>query len=106
MRYKTMVHELLQDQYPKLHERLASERILLSTLNEQAVALKRYHETRMEQLALAKPDSDPALIASQALELALQDLRDDLPCESDPAGEETFSLGAAIAFISNPTPPA
>jgi hypothetical protein len=106
MLYKTIILELLQDQYPKLHERLARQRILLSTLNEKADALKRYHETRMEQLTLAKPDSDPALIESQARELALQDLRDDLPCESDPADEETFSFDAAMSFISNPTPPA
>jgi Bacterial toxin 37 len=89
MLYKTIVLELLQDQYPKLHARLARERMLLSTLNEQAMALKRYHETRMEQLTLAKPDSDPALLASQAMELALQDLRDDLwrgQPNSDPGG--------------------
>ena len=107
MLYKTIILELLQDQYPKLHERLRSSRTLPSTLDEQAAALKRYHQTRMDELAQAKPDSDPAQMASQALELAIEDLRDSLPCESEPTdAEEIFSLDAAMSSIRRHTPPA
>lgn len=105
--YKTLVLDLLEDQYPKLHEQLRASRTLLSTLDEQATALKRYHQTRMDELAKAKPDSDQAQIASQALELAIEDLRHDLPSESEPTdAEESFCLDAAIASIRRHTPPA
>ena len=60
----------------------------------------------MERLSQAKPDSDPGQIASQALELALEDLRENLPSESPPSGEEAFSLDAAMAFLRRHTPPA
>jgi hypothetical protein len=107
MLYKTIILELLQDQYPKLHERLRASRTLLSTLDQQATALKRYHEDWKDKLAQAKPDSDPVQMASEALELALHDLRENLPFESEPTGaEETFSLDAAMAYLRNHTPPA
>ena len=101
--YKTIILELLQDQYPMLHERLRASRTLPSTLDEQAVALRRHHQTRMDELAQARPDRDPLQISSQALELALQDVRDSLPSESEPTdAEEIFSLDAA----TRRTPPA
>ncbi len=105
MLYKTIILELLQDQYPKLYERLRSSRTLLSTLDDQAAALRRYHQTRMDELAQAKPDSDPAQVASQALELAIEDLRDSLPSESEPTdADEIFSLDAAMGYLKRHTP--
>jgi hypothetical protein len=107
MRYISIVLELIQEQYPKLHRNLCQERALLLTANLHALALKRYHEDRMEQLSLAKPDRDPIQIASQALELALLDLQEDLPSESNPTDAgETCSLDAAMAFVRSHTPPA
>ena len=108
MLYKTIVLELLQEQYPKLHEQLRASRTLLSTVNLQAVALKRYHEDRLDRLALAKPGREESQIASEALELALIDLREDLPSESaaNDAATETLSLDAAMTFIRRHTPPA
>ena len=108
MNYKTIVLELIQDQYPALHERLRSSRTLLSTLELQAAALKRYHEDRMDRLAQARADLDPIMIASQALELAIQDLRDGLPSESPPSGSETesLSLDEAMAALRRVTPTA
>lgn len=98
MHYKTIILELLQEQYPQLHERLRSTRTLLATVESQAAALKRYHEDRMDRLTLAKPDNDPMQIASAALELAVEDLKSDLPCESLPADTgEPFSLDATTA---------
>jgi hypothetical protein len=107
MLYKTIILELLQDQYPKLHERLRTSRTLLSTLDDKAAALRRYHQTRMDELAQARPDSDPAQMASQALELAIEDLRADLPSESEPTdADEIFSLDAAMISIRRHTSPA
>jgi len=105
MHYKTIVLEFIQEQ-PRLHDRLRHSRTLLSTVDLQAAALKRYHETWMDRLTQAKPDSDPCQVASQALELALEDLRENLPSESPPSGEEPFSLDAAMAFLRRHTPTA
>jgi hypothetical protein len=108
MHYKTIVLELLQEQYPVLHEQLRKNRTLLSTVNDTATALKRYHETQMDRLTLSKPNGDPAQLASQAMELALEDLRGDLPCESasPESGDDPLSLDAAMAFLRSHTPPA
>jgi hypothetical protein len=107
MRYKTIVLELLQDQYPALHEKLRQQRMLLQALNDYAAALKRHHETWMDRLNMKRPDSDPILTASEALELALLDLRDDLPSESPPDATDTpLSLDEAMAFVRRATPSA
>ncbi len=108
MHYTSIVLELLQEQYPALHEQLRESRTLLSTLNDRATALKRYHETWMDRLTLSKPDCDPAQLAGQALELALEDLRGDLPCESasPETGDDPLSQDAAMAFLRSHTPPA
>ena len=107
MHYKTIILELLQEQYPALHERLRQSRTLLSAVNDHATALKRYHEDQMDRLTQARPDRDPSQIASQALELALLDLRDNLPCESPPdETDDLFSLDEAMAFIRSHTPTA
>jgi uncharacterized protein YigA (DUF484 family) len=105
MHYKTITLEFIQQQ-PELVERLRTSRTLLSTVDLQAVALKRYHETWMERLSQAKPDSDPIQIASEALELALEDLRENLSSESTPSGEEPFSLDAAMNFLRKHSQPA
>jgi hypothetical protein len=100
MHYKSIVHELLQEQYPALHERLRKERALLPALDDYALALKASHETWMDRLSVKKPESDPALIANMALELAIEDLREEvLSSGSMPSvpAEEPFSLDAAMA---------
>ena len=107
MLYKTIVLELLQDQYPSLHEKLRQQRKLLQALDDYAAALKRHHETWMDRLSAKRPDSDSIQTASEALELALLDLRDDLPSESPPDGTDTpLSLNAAMAFVRRATPSA
>jgi hypothetical protein len=104
MKYKTIVLELLQ-QDPALHNRLRASRTLLSTMDLQATALKRYHETWMDRLSQAKPDRDPSQIASEAMELALEDLRENLPSGSETNGVEELSLDAAMNYIRRHTPP-
>jgi hypothetical protein len=102
MQYKTIVLELIQDQYPQMHEQLRARRMLLTTVNHQAAALKRYHETWVERLSLKRPESDPLLIASRALELAIEDLREEnsryASLLSD-AAAEPLSLDQAMAPV-------
>ena len=105
MHYKTITLEFIQEQ-PELYERLRTSRTLLSTVDLQAAALKRYHETWMDRLNQTKPDRDPSQIASEALELALEDLRENLPSGSTPSGEEPLSLDAAMNFLRRHSQPA
>ena len=111
MHYKTIVLELLQHQYPALHEQLRASRTLLATMNDTAIDLRAAHHTWMAELRQANPGLDPNRISSEALEMALQDLRDSLdglPSASEPNGAETetLSLDAAMAYIRRHTPPA
>jgi chromosome segregation ATPase len=106
--YKTIVLEFIEEQCPQLHARLKASRTLLSTAELKASALKRYHQTWMDRLNELNPNREAAQNASEALELALEDLKDDLLCESNPHahGEATFSLEAAMGFVRQATPPA
>jgi hypothetical protein len=106
--YKTIILELLQEQYPSLHEQLRQERLLLQAVNDYATALRSAHLRWMDELRQANPGLDPLRISSEALEMALHDLQGALPCESPPAGEEeeTFLLAAAMALIRRATPSA
>ena len=100
--YKTIVMELLQER-PRTYERLRRQRSLLETLNQYAKELKSSHAESKAELAQAHPGSDPGLISSQAMELAINDLVDRLPSESPPS-DETLSLDEAIAHVRRPSP--
>jgi len=107
MQYKTIMLELVQE-YPSLYDQLRTSRSLLQTMERYANVLKDLHSSHMDTLSQTQPGSHPSQIASQALELALQDLRDTfaavLPNADVP--EEPCSLDAAMAFLRRPTPPA
>jgi hypothetical protein len=105
MQYKTIVLELLQER-PLLHELLRQQRMLLRTLEELASALKSNHEAWKRRLQASRPDSDASQIASEAAEIALQELEDCLPPESPADPDDPLSLDAAMAFITRHTPPA
>ncbi len=105
MNYQTIILELLQDR-PELYGQLRRQRALLVTMERYATELKTSHEAWKDQLAQARPDSEPEQIASEALELALQELTDSLPAESPPEDDGPISLDAAMAFLKRPTPPA
>jgi hypothetical protein len=105
MHYQTIVLELLKET-PALHRQLCTSRTLLSTVENYAIALKASHDSWKDSLSHARPQSDRNQIASQAMELAIQELRVSLPSESATDETEPFSLDAAIAFISRHTPPA
>jgi hypothetical protein len=101
MHYKTIVLGLMEEQYPLLYEKLRKERLLLKALDLYGADLKTRHDYWTDRLSLKRPDSDPIQISSEALEMALQDLRDRLRFESAMNGPETgpLSLDAAIEFV-------
>lgn len=104
MHYKTIALELLQ-QRPELHEQLRTSRRLLPTLENCAQALKDSHVAWQETLARAKPGSDPSQIASEALELAIQNLVDCLPAGTLADETEALSLDQAMTYLRRHTPP-
>ena len=105
MQYKTITLELIQEK-PELYERLRSTKRLLPAMDAYAIELKTYHESWTEQLNEARPNSDPSQIAAEALELAIEQLRESLPSESQATGDETPSLDAAMNFLRRHSPPA
>jgi hypothetical protein len=108
MHYKTIMLDLLE-QYPSLYDRLRTSGTLMQSMEHYASELKERHTSWMNTLAQERPGSNPAQIASQALELALQDLQERLSAASAPnadAPEETLSLEAAMHFLRRHTPPA
>jgi hypothetical protein len=107
MRYKTIVLELLKDQYPALHEKLRQQRSLLPTLDRLSQELKNAHVAWMNELRRTSPDCNFAQIANEALELAIDHIQGDLPPESPPDETDTpFSLDEAMAFVRRATPSA
>jgi hypothetical protein len=97
--YKTIVLEMLQD-HPAMYDKLLSTRTLLATLEEYASDLRNRHQIWMELLSEAKPDRDPIQIASEAGELAIEELQKRLACGQTLHEDEAFSLDRATAFIS------
>jgi hypothetical protein len=102
MHYKTIILEMLE-QRPRMREELRQSRKLLPTLEFYASELKESHEDWKDRLLQAKPDSDPSQITSEAMELALKDLEDRLPSESNQGESESLSLDQAMAHISRHT---
>ena len=98
MQYKTIVFELLQQQ-PELHERLRITRTMLPTLERCATELKASHEAWKETLSQAKPGSDPIQIASEALEMAIQELESRLQYASQTGEPEALSLDQVMAYV-------
>ena len=105
MQYKTIALELIQEQ-PTLYEQLRSSKRLLPAMDAYAIDLKTSHERWKQAIAGKRPSSDPSQIASEALELAIEELRDRLPSESTPNEAEPLSLDAAMSFIRKHSLPA
>jgi hypothetical protein len=98
MQYKTITLELLHEQ-PGFYEQLRSSKMLLTALETYASELKTSHEIWKAQLGKAMPGNDPRQIASEAMELAIQDLQDRLPCGSPSSEADPLSLDAAMTFL-------
>ena len=105
MQYKTITLEFIQDQ-PELYEQLRSTKRLLPAMDAYAIELKARHERWKDQLDRARPGSDPSQIASEALELALEDLRENLLSESPTDEADPLSLDAAMDYLRSHSPPA
>ena len=104
MLYKTMILELLRER-PAIHDQLRSQRMLLPTLERLAIQLRTSHLTWKDLLSQAKPGSSESQIASEAREIALQELADSLPPACPPDADEPLSLDAAMAFLLHPSHP-
>jgi hypothetical protein len=98
MQYKKITLELLSSQ-PPLRAWLQGRRLLLPAMNHYAEQLKARHEAWMQTLAAARPGSAPLQNSSEALELAVEEIRAGLPSESE-LRDETFSLEEALGFLT------
>ncbi len=105
MQYKTIVMELIDDQ-PELAVRLRGSRKMLATVETYATEMKSMHEAWKTQLAQSKPGSDPSQINSEALELAIEEIRDRLPSASTTDEAEGPSLDGAMMFLRRHSPTA
>lgn len=103
MQYKTIIYELL-NQRPQMYEQLRKERKLLTALEKYARELRTSHQAWMELLMPLRPGSDRSQVSSEALELAVKELEDRLPSESQPSESEGLFLDAAMLFIRHRTP--
>ena len=103
MQYKTIVLQLIQES-PEILDQLRSTRMLLPTMERYANELKTRHEAWKDRLSQAKPGSDGSQIASEALEIALKELKDCLPSGSPLDNNQPLSLDAAMAFLRRHTP--
>ena len=101
MNYKTICLGLLE-QRPEIYDRLRQQRMLLPALNQLASELKARHHAWKQELKTTRPGSD-SQIASEAMELAVQEMEDRLSADSEQ--EALAFLDAAMAWI-RPTPPA
>ncbi len=105
MQYKTILLALLQERQ-ELHERLRQERRLLPALNLYANELRTCHLAWKERLAAARPASADSQIASEALELALQELEERLPAASPTEECPRPSVAEAMAYLRSRMPTA
>ena len=96
MHYKTIVLELLEQQ-PALHAELRSSGSLLSTMNQLAAVLRDLHLQTLADLRTARPSESQPLLSSEALELAVHDLRQTL----SPDRSESFSLDEAMLYLTS-----
>lgn len=103
MQYKTIALELIQEQ-PELYERLRSSKMLLTATDAYSIELKASHEMWKEQFSQSMPGNDQRQIASEAMELAIQDLRDRLPSGSQATEADPLSLDAAMNFLRHSRP--
>jgi hypothetical protein len=105
MQYKTIVLELLKAR-PRIHKKLCRRRMLLPTLERYANQLKTSHDAWKDHLSWAMPGRNESQIASEALEIALDELATFLHSEFQPEDSEKPSLQGAMVFIRGRRPPA
>jgi hypothetical protein len=102
--YKTLTLQLLRSNR-KIYHRLKQTRKVLPTLDLYSKELKQSHEDWKVSLSESRPGSDPSQIASESLELALQELEDRLQSELLPDGRESLTLDTAMGFLRDHSQP-
>ncbi len=105
MHYKTIIMELINDQ-PELAVQLRGKKQMLATIETYAMELKNRHDAWKEELAQTRQGSHPSQIASEALELAIEEIRDRLASASATDEDDALSLEAAMGYLRRHTPPA
>jgi hypothetical protein len=75
MHSKTLALHLLESEFPALYERLRAERVLLKALDRYSSELVARCDRLREELSCRFPSSDESQISSQALEIAIEELR-------------------------------
>jgi hypothetical protein len=103
MHYKTIVLGLLQER-STLHERLRESRTLIQAVDRCATHLKARHEFWLTRIVHTSTDHEQTQLSSSALEIAVQEFRDDLPPETTPDGPDSLSLDDAMDFLRRYTP--
>lgn len=98
MHYKTVMRELLEAR-PILRDRLERYRLILPTLDYYAAELRTTHQRWIRMLTPGRPDSERAQLSSEALELAIEELRERLPSYSQ-VSAETFCADEWQALLS------
>jgi hypothetical protein len=102
MQYKTIALALLEQQ-TELYERLRKERRLKGALETCARQLRESQLAWQERLTEQQPQSNPAQIASEAMELATQELIGLLPSVEKAGVDSPLSLDAAMASLRHPS---
>ena len=105
MHYKTIIMELINDQ-PELAVQLRGRKQMLATIETYAMELKNRHEACKRDLSQTRPGSHSSQIASEALELAIEEIRDRLASASVTDEEDALSLEAAMGYLRRHSPPA
>ena len=105
MHYKTIIMELINDQ-PELALQLRGKKQMLATIETYATELKNRHEAWKEELSQTRAGSHTSQIASEALELAIEEIRDRLASASATDGDDAPSLEAAMGYLRRHSPPA
>lgn len=105
MQYRTIVMELIMSQW-EFHERLRSSNRLLPSIDMYALELRESHLAWKEAMAREQPELAPELISADALELAVQGLKDRLQDASGQEAPPALSLEDAIRFVRPRTPDA
>jgi hypothetical protein len=104
MQYKTIALELLKH-HRGTYNQLRKNRALLATMELLAKELRTRHEMWKDSLSEARPGINKSQIASEALELALTELKGSLDSASRSESGEPLSLDAAMTFIRTRTLP-
>ena len=105
MHYKTIIMELINDQ-PELAVQLRGRKQMLATIETYSMELKNRHEAWTKELSQTRPGSHSSQIASEALELAIAQIRDRLASASVTDEDDALSLEAAMGYLRRHMPPA